>query len=521
MVTKQIGQLWDYQYTASPMETEKGKPKEEDFAYEPDNNKGVLHEKDLAVAKNSVNDILSDPKTSYVINIPTEPKGRIPSILEKYRKQGFKDPNDSKTRLAIIFGVNSFASIDGVSKQPELTTDVAGVNGFSAFRAAAFGYTWTLNWIEKDTGKAINRKKVEQDFVKLSEKDKKKVKSIESKSLKQNLPYDLFRNIINKHNLSKEFVSEFAKSGGYIYLNTSDPDVMALITDDSGRTDIDLGVDDIASGLFDIYDQLIKKYTDPKTGEPPAIASGGYFFTLDLDENTEPDAIRIAANKLDMAVRSAMAKVNPFTVYFPEPNTIYKIKKGQNSLEVTFSPSKTASKPEGQAAVRGLRQKRKLQKNNVAFDLKAAILTDSDRFGAKVNGKIVNVNINWQGGPFPELTEEKIKAILLGSSQTHIQKNYWIRRVYSQYQGPKEGRGTAITEVYTKLMPHEIFGMNPTKLIKELPSFDAKEHVSNLSDSTIENLAGDKGDIIEIGISTANTIAMFLKEILGIYTAKK
>jgi hypothetical protein len=121
------------------------------------------------------------------------------------------------------------------------------------------------------------------------------------------------------------------------------------------------------------------------------------------------DVLRAAANKLDMAIRQAMAKVNPFTVYFPEPNTIVRVLPGKDTIEAHFTSKKEVQKVKRSSA--SLRNRRNLTSKDVVFDLDAAIETNSDRFTVKIGGKETQININWIGGKITQLTAKHIKAL--------------------------------------------------------------------------------------------------------------
>jgi hypothetical protein len=221
-----------------------------------------------------------------------------------------------------------------------------------------------------------------------------------------------------------------------------------------------------------------------------------------------------------------MAKVNPLTVYFPEPNTIVRVLPDKDTIEAHFTSKDGGS--ENQALVASLRNRRNLASKNVVFNLDAAIETNSDRFTVKIGKKEVQININWAGGKIPQLTAEHIEA-LFNSSQVHAQKIYWIRRVMSQYQGGHptlKGRGDAITDVYEHYFPNELIGYEPEELKKNLKTYT---RMSNYGEgalrpstenepSTKENLqsTGDYDAVISIAKESGQAVQNFLLEVLGI-----
>jgi hypothetical protein len=284
-------------------------------------------------------------------------------------------------------------------------------------------------------------------------------------------------------------------------------------------------VQQMAQTLFDRYDEIIKENT--LDGIPPAIVSGGYEFRMTgLGGKTE-DALRGAANKLDMAVRQAMAKINPSTVYFPEPNTIFRMLKPGDNRVVAGTFTSDSGKSEGNALVAKIRKQKQLERKDMVFDLRAAMETNSDRFNTTIDNQEVNLKIDWTGGEIPKLTEQYIKAIF-ESSQTHAKRFYWVRRVEAAYRYGRKStteRTNAIGDVYDHFLPNALIGYNPEDLKNNLKNYTDLE---NYGEKGLENNTEIKKaltdakcpfeyeEVINLAKEAGKAAQKLLMEILGI-----
>jgi hypothetical protein len=491
------------------------------FGYEISGKKGNVQKPSKAISNNVTDKPTDKEEICYIANVPTIASGKSPDdIAQLYLAQGFKSPDEAKKRLGLVVGVNAYDSItQESSKNKQDLEEKVKDNGWSHFRLGVLGFLWQAKW-KKTGGDEANLDQVRSAYKLLTAQEQEDVKKYEKTQLNDILPYDGFRETIKNHSLAARFRKELGAGGNEVYVLIADPDAVSLNPPPNKKQgDGEIPVQEMSTALFERYDKIIKEHTS-KNGTPPAIVSGGYEFRMkDVGGQTQ-DALRAAANKLDMAIRQAMAKVNPFTVYFPEPNTIVRVLPGKDTIEASFTSTEGSS--EGQALVRKLREKRKLTSKDAVFDLNAAIETNSDRFTVITGGKEAQIKINWVGGEIKELTAKHIKA-LFDNSQTHAKKNYWIRRVMSVYPGGKQivkGRGIAITDIYEHYFPNELLGYEPRELKEKLKTYTSlpgygegalgKETKKNLQDT------GDYDSVIKIAQEAGEAAQKLLIEILGI-----
>ncbi|MFJ4185416.1 hypothetical protein [Kitasatospora sp. NPDC089509] len=179
----------------------------------------------------------------------------------------------------------------------------------------------------------------------------------------------------------------------HVYLHTSDADTASFATE-AGPL-FSAAAEHLDTGRLDVF-------------------SGGY--TSPADRRTADDDVLIwHASQVDLAVRRAMAQVEPALVYYPEPNTFVKVHEHYDELEdgVTFG----SGAQEGQQLMDSLHNNR-YDGVKGDFDPKYAIATDMDRVGQKVGG-------HPRGTPVTDATIKQLFAL----AQTHARQQEWTKRV--------------------------------------------------------------------------------------------
>jgi hypothetical protein len=507
----------------------------------------------VAESSNNVSDVPKEGENCYVANVPariTEKKSPQ-DIAEQYVNEGFGNTEDAKRRFGLVVGVNKYASItDTDNSKDEIENKVQIKQSWKKSRLGALGFTWQARWQDSSTGKDVSLYKdgerVRAAYNKLRPDEKTIVRKYEE-SNREVAPIDGIRQKIVTHQFTTKFRDELDNKGkNKVYLHTGDPDAVSLKAAPSKQQgeqaessekgkEKEVPVQQMAQALFDRYDKLIQEHT--VKGVPPTIVSGGYEFrTAGLDGQTE-GALTAAANKLDMAVRQAMAKINPDTVYFPEPNTIFRmLPAGPKAVAGTFTSKEGTS--EGQALLANIRRRKKLERKDMVFDLSAAIETNSDRFAVKIKGEEINIKSDWIGGKMLGLTEDKLRKIFTSSpSQSHAKENNWVIRMKTAYPGNKvliPGREKAIRDVYNCFFPQKLIGYKPEDLKEKLQDYTREnygEKLLNNKETTVKNLRenskdekrkpenggqGDYAEIIQIAKIAGEEVQKFLIEILGI-----
>lgn len=530
--------------------------------------KGEVSSLPVVESSNKLGEKPHSGEICYVASVPTTTADKGPEqIARKYVNEGFKYPQDAKRRFGLVVGVNGYQSITDTSDncKNEIKRKVIPAGSWEGSRLGAVGFTWQAKWQNSTTKNKASLEEVKNACnANLNGEEKELIRNYENSN--KVIPYDRIREQVKSHGFTTQFRNELTVNNNPVYFVTGDPDAVSLkaapppsveeVTQDLDALNLEAAprkqqgdqaessnkgkgkqkevekevpVQQMAKTLFERYDQIIRNYMAANNGETPAIVSGGYEFRMKGLGGQTGDALRGAANKLDMAVRQAMAKINPNTVYFPEPNTIFKMEAGKKVVDGTFS-SGPKGKSEGQSLVAKMRRQKQLENKQMIFNLEAAIETNSDRFNTIIDGKEVNLLINWTGGKIPELKEEHIKA-LFESSQTHVNKFYWMRRVMPQYPGgkayndPKKlkrvfpGRGEAIGDVYKHYFPHEVIGgFKPELLKQKLNTYTNEATYGKVSKETKDNLnlTGDYESVISLAKESGKAVEIFLKEVLGI-----
>ncbi|MDT0449452.1 M91 family zinc metallopeptidase [Streptomyces hesseae] len=223
-------------------------------------------------------------------------------------------------------------------------------------------------------------------------------KDTASLSDQKTIPYGAIRQAIAGSDRAQEFAKAlYDGSKGYerIYFHTGDADVISLRTPRN-------------TPLFDAAADRLQE------GNWPDLFSGGYR----LPEGGDPRVD--IATAMDRDVRVAMAKVDPRTVYFPEPNTFIKLLEGETRLEdgVTFGKGDQ----EGEELAKSLGKLRGEHEGNRVFDPDCSVVTDGDR--------LVKAILATPGtGPI----SARVVALRQSYTQSHARREEWRKRVLDFY----------------------------------------------------------------------------------------
>ncbi|RLU81809.1 hypothetical protein CTZ27_31915 [Streptomyces griseocarneus] len=220
-----------------------------------------------------------------------------------------------------------------------------------------------------------------------------------SLSDQKTIPYGAIRQAIAGSSQAQEFAKALYADGKgceQVYFHTGDADVISLRTPDG-------------TPLFDAAADRLRK------ANWPDLFSGGYR----LPEGDDPRVD--IATAMDRDVRVAMAKADPRTVYFPEPNTFIKLLEGETHLEdgVTFG----TGDQEGEALAKSLGEARAKHEGNRVFDPDCSVVTDGDR--------LVKAILNTPAtGP----VSDRVIALRQSYTQSHARREEWRKRVLDFYQ---------------------------------------------------------------------------------------
>lgn len=148
------------------------------------------------------------------------------------------------------------------------------------------------------------------------------------------------------------------------------------------------------------------------------VFSGGYTSPVG-NRTADNDIVIWHASQVDLAVRKAMAQVEPNLVYYPEPSTFVKVPDDYDELEpgITFG----SGAEEGQHLVDSLYRNR-YEDVKGGFDPRFAISTDMSRIGQNVGGHPTGAAV----------TDDTIQR-LFALAQTHARPQEWTKRVERAY----------------------------------------------------------------------------------------
>ncbi|WP_372405188.1 M91 family zinc metallopeptidase [Streptomyces luteireticuli] len=216
------------------------------------------------------------------------------------------------------------------------------------------------------------------------------------------IPYGAIRQTIAASERTRAFVEALYADGKgceRVYLHTGDADVLSLKT--PGNTP-----------LFDAAATLLEAAALREKGTWPDLFSGGYRLPAGGDPRVD------IATGLDRAVRVAMAKTEPRTVYFPEPNTFIKLEEGAHELEpgVTFG----IHDQEGEHLAKTLADVRAASRR--LFDPECSVATDGTRLVQRIKDLPPATSIS-----------AHIKTLRQSYTQSHARKEEWGKRALDFY----------------------------------------------------------------------------------------
>ncbi|MFE9013453.1 eCIS core domain-containing protein [Streptomyces cyaneofuscatus] len=293
-------------------------------------------------------------------------------VAQKY-EEGFAGGTAPAERFALVIGVNirvrnqqEAAAAQALLNQK--TAAFLGAWGANRFRVAVIGFTWANH--------ATDAQETNQ----------------------RTIPYGEIRDRIMRSPETTAMIAGLRGAGRqHVYLHTSDSDTASFGTE-AGPL-FSAAAEHLESGELDVF-------------------SGGY--TSPVGSRTGDNDILIwHASQVDLAVRKAMAQVEPNLVYYPEPSTFVKVHEDYDDLEpgVTF----------GSGAEEGQHLMDSLYKNRYGgvkgdFDPRFAISTDMSRVGQ-------NVGSHPTGAPVTDDTLQQLFAL----AQTHARPQEWTKRVERAY----------------------------------------------------------------------------------------
>ncbi|GAA4545196.1 WXG100-like domain-containing protein [Amycolatopsis samaneae] len=303
------------------------------------------------------------PPTGFVATVPATSDINLMDLAERYR-QAFGSDRSRRGRFALVIGINGYA---GNISATELTRKIEDFrkewDRKGTFPIVVSGFSWWQRDIA-NKGFAIDQKTI---------------------------PYGLIREVLARDPETVELVGQIRDQGVKdVYLHVGDADAHSLNTPNGP--------------LFDAVSKTLKE-----AEALPEIVSGGYT----LPEGTGKEKTARMTAEVDLAVRKAMAKVDPRTVYFPEPNLFLRL---DETNSIGFTATFGSGYLEGRTLVESVQQERGFDEPGKAllFDPGLAITTDGGRIAGKVG--------EGDGA-------RAVIAALSGLTQNHANSGVWADQV--------------------------------------------------------------------------------------------
>jgi len=309
--------------------------------------------------------------------------------------------NSAPGRIAVVVGANRHFSIDP-SLNDELCSGITTLPKITSVACRVFGFLWKPEWERANhaVSKLYSKEKAFLILKALSPDRAKQIRlSLESSdNLKPQIPFTRIRERVKDFEKSRYFARHFFEQtpNAPVYFAVMDADCKGL------------------RGLFSSFDALI-----PQHAYPSALTLG---YRVEMDDRP---LIELGV-KIDMAVRAAMNSVIPYSAYFPEPFSLFRLRKpGHEGVSLKkFSFIGNGDTLENRRLIQNGRASKILQ-NDAFFGR-----------GVGVGTTVPNRMLTLKNERVAELTHAVVKQkrcleSLRGIPQSHLMPLKWAENVYA------------------------------------------------------------------------------------------
>ncbi|RSD07784.1 hypothetical protein EIY87_44120 [Amycolatopsis eburnea] len=270
---------------------------------------------------NAIDPMEQKHPAAFVVTIAAVPGevARNPRIAARYGDEAWAGSTERRVahrRTAVVIGINAAEPLD-----PRASVDrgaaavgkaVHAVQRPDQLRVAVFGFVWAPGWVHKETKAHASIDTVRAAYNSLeSAGEKEAVREDEEKGVKdrKSVPYGLVRGHILKSPYTKRAVEILQEVNRQVHVLSQDAD--SGVRAPKGR------------GVLAAYDEVLRTIS----GDPVMIIGGYDFEDLDWRENGEPRTVQLTklANRIDRAIRVAIARHAPEVLYPTEPSTLVKV----------------------------------------------------------------------------------------------------------------------------------------------------------------------------------------------------
>jgi hypothetical protein len=441
------------------------------------------------------------PAISYVATVPSTPGKNPVQIAQLYGQQGFENGyEEALERFSLVIGINTYENLD--KDNDKSVNDTVASISWSEYPLAIFGFVWMPLWREKGGSNVGIEEVREKYFHNLEKSGKDMIRQYEQKNATSQavIPYGRIRDFIKNSRYTNDLVKALQSRSNEVYLHIGDDDAVSFMAPQGKGIQID--ANKIVFSLFSRYDSVLEERKTTK-GEYPAIASGGYEFRLKIEggDVTNENELTAIASQLDLAIRTAMAGVDPETVYFPEPNTLIRVDESRTYIHASFG----GGAQEGQSIVKDMIRRRGMP--DIVFDRRAVIATSSKRFTLEGGNEVTTPVTE---GRLKEFTSEDIQS-LFNLTQSHAKARTWNDRVISKYP---DVNVNILNQLRTQCFPNEAIGTDPDRLRAELTDFDPTSKLTLAEKQLLHHNEDFRKEIINLAEFSGEAIREFLLSIL-------
>lgn len=380
-------------------------------------------------------------QVAYVLTIPllaeedfaktAEKLDKLASVIKNqaFYEKDCKEAPDVNERVFVVFGVNCPHSLD-TAQNEAFVISIRQFQKITKVNAVVIGTQWHPKIMNPGSSRVSPSKKANQELEKKahtafqslkeanlekalqvqgylrSQKCTKKNKSgdeVESRKtrLRRQIPYQQIRDWLKNESLP------------WIQFLLSQPDAPTLYFGCLDGDTLSLNGEGQEMGLLKTYDRMVLQST-----VPPMLMSTGYFFPQDVD------SVTALANRIDMHIRTYMAKYAPLFLYYPEPNLfilLNELCKGPEWITKFSFVGGAGNDTEARRLLENLTGY--LQVDRVRFVASRCLITTPPKRMIASKSKLGALS-------FKDLTPDVLKS-MRGISQTHFKPNIWASNVYS------------------------------------------------------------------------------------------
>lgn len=355
---------------------------------------------------------------AYIGETPTRLAGAPPSTIATKYLKAFSLPEEAEQRFSLVIGVNAH---DDLAEKNKTKIKNSPLGAGQAYPWGVLKFLWVPRWTDTASGTPAPLLDVRQAFNELPPDLQAGVS--ESKDKAKGVPLGEIRTLIHTSQERIDFHTALSERAETVYAHVSDEDTVNFNPRTEGGEEPQALFARFDSALVEIERDIQSQRAEGRAsdGGQPIIATGGYEFELHTPgkpvEGQTPDLRVHLAGRLDMAVRRAMASVDPRSVYFPEPNLLIELTP--DTITASFGTGTLQSRQ----LVKFLREHRpRLVYTSAAL----ATGTTPKRFAIN-DGRAVS---SW--AQLQELKPEDIVR-MLNIEQSHANKTGWVHQVAASY----------------------------------------------------------------------------------------